>query len=271
MNMRIGLGIGLPCGGWRSSAWTPASLFAASEAGAWYDPSDLATIWQDSSRTTAGAVDSPVGALDDKSGNGHHLTQATADARPILRQSGGMYYLERDGSDDRMATGTVFTLQAGWTLAAAARFTAGADTQSRGILALTQTGNVTNYFMLGMRQSVEAGRSALRGANASPAVSLTTVNAATNSYPAATPAVIVSRFQALSHDFRLNGTTLGSVATTWDAQTVADEQLVFGNQTQTADPVPANLYAAVALQRIPSADELANLEAWLAGKSGVTL
>jgi hypothetical protein len=33
----------------------------------------------------------------------------------------------------------------------------------------------------------------------------------------------------------------------------------------------ANLYAAVALQRMPTAAELDKLEAWLAGKAGVAL
>ena len=49
-------------------AFTPASLFAAGEQGAWYDPSDFSTMFQDSAGTTpVTAVEQPVGLLLDKS------------------------------------------------------------------------------------------------------------------------------------------------------------------------------------------------------------
>lgn len=246
------------------AAWTPDSLFASGEVGAWYDPSDLATVWQDSARTTPGAVDQPVGALDDKSGNGNHLVQATAGLRPILRRSGALTYIERDGVDDVLATAAGFTLQAGWTLAAAASFASGVDTSTRGLLTLNSS--TTDYFILGFRQSITEARSAMRGANGVPAVALTTATGGTASYPAATAAVLVSRFQALSHDIRVDGTTLDTEVSTWNAQSIAGAALRFGGTA--AEPIAANLYAAVALKRIPSAAELASLESWLAEKVG---
>ena len=268
MSLRLGFGLGLPCRGQAASAWTPASLFTASEVGGWFDPSDLSTVWQDSARTTPGAVDQPVGALDDKSGNGNHLVQATADARPILRQSGALYYLERDGADDFLASAATLTLGAGWTLAAAGSFTAGSNTSTASMLALEVSSS--NYFMLGMRQSIESARSAIRGADADPAVSLTTSDGGSNSYPDAVAAVLVSRFAALSHDIRSNGTTLDTEATAWDAQALADANLAFGRES-VAPVVAANLYAAVAVDRVVNAAELTRLESWLASKSGVTL
>lgn len=269
MSTRIGLGLGLSSRGRGASGWSPAALFAASEAGAWYDPSDLTTVWQDSAGTTPGAADSPVGRIDDKSGNVNHWTQVTAAARPMLRQDGnGNYYLERDGVDDVLESAAGFALQAGWTLAAAATFAAGSDTATRGMITLKAS--TTDYFILGFRQSIGEARSALRGAAGTPAVGLTTATGGTGTYPDAAPAVIVSRVQALSHDIRRNGVTLDTEATAWDAQAIAGAQLAFGGNTGF-DPVPANLYAAVALQRVPSAEELADLEAWLAAQAGVTL
>ena len=83
------------------SVFSPADLFAAGEVGAWYDPSDLTTLFQDAAGTvpvtTAGQ---PVARINDKSGNGFHATQATAAARPILRQVGSLYCLEFDGVGD---------------------------------------------------------------------------------------------------------------------------------------------------------------------------
>jgi hypothetical protein len=50
------------------SSFSPAALFAAGEQGVWYDPSDMATLFQDSSGTTpVTAVEQPVGLMLDKS------------------------------------------------------------------------------------------------------------------------------------------------------------------------------------------------------------
>jgi hypothetical protein len=226
-------------------------------------------VWQDSAGTTPGAVDSPVGRIDDKSGNANHWTQASAAARPMLRQDGnGNYYIERDGADDVLDSTAGFTLQAGWTLAAAASFAAGTDTATRGIITLKAS--TTDYFILGLRQSIAEARSALRGASGSPAVALTTATGGIGTYPDATPTVIVSRLQSLSHDIRRNGVTLDNEATAWDSQAIGGAQLCFGSN-QAFDVIPASLYAAVALQRVASPAELDLLEAWLAGKAGVTL
>ena len=60
-------------------------LFAASEPGAWYDPSDISTLFQDSAGSTpVTAVEQPVGRMLDKSGRGNHATQATTTKRPVL-------------------------------------------------------------------------------------------------------------------------------------------------------------------------------------------
>ena len=51
-----------------TSAFSPLSLFAADEQGAWYDPSDLTTLFQDAAGTTpVTAVEQPVGLMLDKS------------------------------------------------------------------------------------------------------------------------------------------------------------------------------------------------------------
>ncbi len=90
-------------GGVRPGAVVRA-LFANGEQGAWYDPSDFSTMFQDSAGTTpVTATGQPVGRLLDKSGRGNHQTQATAAARPVLQQDAqGFYYLDFDGVDDGM-------------------------------------------------------------------------------------------------------------------------------------------------------------------------
>ena len=73
-------------------AYSPRSLFRAGEVGAWYDPSDLSTLYQDTAGTTP--VTGPgqtVGLIRDKSGNNFHAEPVSA----TLRQTAdGLYYLE---------------------------------------------------------------------------------------------------------------------------------------------------------------------------------
>jgi hypothetical protein len=85
------------------------ALFTSGEQGAWYDPSDFSTMWQDAARTTpVTAVGQPVGAINDKSGRGNHATQATSAARPVLQVDGaGKYYLNFDGVNDFLSTGSI--------------------------------------------------------------------------------------------------------------------------------------------------------------------
>ena len=62
-----------------------SAMFSRGEPGAWYDPSDMSTLFQDSAGTTpVTAVEQPVGRMLDKSGRGNHATQATTTKRPVL-------------------------------------------------------------------------------------------------------------------------------------------------------------------------------------------
>jgi hypothetical protein len=67
----------------KASTWSPTLLFAAGEQGAWYDPSDFSTMFQDSAGTTpVTAVEQPVGLILDKSKGlalGSELWGATSD------------------------------------------------------------------------------------------------------------------------------------------------------------------------------------------------
>jgi len=78
-----------------------ADLFASSEQGAWYGPSDLSTLFQDSAGTTpVTTAGQPVGLMLDKSGNANHATQATAAARPTYQTAPDRATLDK--VDDRL-------------------------------------------------------------------------------------------------------------------------------------------------------------------------
>lgn len=65
---------------------------------AWYDPSDLPTLFQDAAMTVPVRTDGdPVGAILDKSGNGRTLKQTIAGERPRYRTASGRHWIETDG------------------------------------------------------------------------------------------------------------------------------------------------------------------------------
>lgn len=95
-----------------TGAFTPANLFSSGEKGAWYDPTNLSTLFQDSSGTVpVTATGQPIGRINDRSGNGYHATQSTGSLKPVLNLlsstigfSGG-YRLKHDMIDDNLLWG----------------------------------------------------------------------------------------------------------------------------------------------------------------------
>ena len=116
--LRLGLGLtGSPAA---AAVPVPLALFAGGASGAWYDVQDLSTMFQDSAGTTAAAVDSPVGLIREKSGNGLHML-SSGSTRPTLRKSGSLYYLETAGTE-YMASALSYTLgQPNYIIAAFSR------------------------------------------------------------------------------------------------------------------------------------------------------
>ena len=78
-------------------------LFSGGQQGAWYDPSDFSALYQDAAGTVpVTAVGQPVGKAVDKSGRGHHATQSTSTARPVVGEVSGKRSLTIDKVDDRL-------------------------------------------------------------------------------------------------------------------------------------------------------------------------
>jgi hypothetical protein len=66
--------------------FTPRGMFSAAEKGAWFDASDLTTLFQDSAGTIpVTAVGQKVGKWLDKSGNNNHAVQATVANQPTYQ------------------------------------------------------------------------------------------------------------------------------------------------------------------------------------------
>lgn len=89
---------------------TPHQLFLNGEAGGWWDASDLDTLFSDVEGTTPASVDGVVKRMNDKSGNGNDFAMSLTDRWPYLRQSGNIYYLEFDGSNDGLTANNMSSM-----------------------------------------------------------------------------------------------------------------------------------------------------------------
>jgi lysophospholipase L1-like esterase len=89
MGMSLGINRGMALNNTGGGGFNPRSLFANGEEGLILDPSNRATLFEDSAGSTlVSAGGSEVGRITDLSGNGHDLVQATPGALPIFASSG---------------------------------------------------------------------------------------------------------------------------------------------------------------------------------------
>lgn len=108
-------------------------LFVGGFQGAWYDPADLAALFQDATGTVPVTADGqPVGLMLDKSGNGNHATNADVETCPRYRTDGTRHWLQFRGLDflkfSNAAYGTTMPLT------------------MMGAMALTANGNYPSLF-----------------------------------------------------------------------------------------------------------------------------
>ena len=243
----ISRGISETIGG---EAWTPAELFQASEAGGWYDPSDLSTLWQDAAGTTPVTADGdPVGKMEDKSGNGNHMTQSVLAERPTYKTAGGLHYLDLTTA----AVGMDYTFTPPATL-----------TQSLGY--------DTNGDTAGLVFGRKAASTYFAG-----------VFASGSSSTALADTVSGYSFVSLHVDGTVfSGTTRGDIYTDINGKKVdifeygtdaASRTFNFGNWNNgdATNSLTGHLYAHVLSEGSLSTGNRGEMETYIAGKSGVTL
>ena len=96
--------------------WTPIKLFKNNEQGAWYDPSNISTLYQDAAMTIpVTASGDPVGAMMDLSGNGNHAIQTVSASRPTYQTDGILHWLAFDGVDDYLKVNEINMAQQPYT------------------------------------------------------------------------------------------------------------------------------------------------------------
>lgn len=247
----------------RAPRFSPASLFAGGEHGAFFDPSDLSTMFQDDAGTVPAAVGSVVGRINDKSGRGNHATQATTANKPILRQSGSLYYLEFDGVDDFLATPAIGPAVDSVTASVALLK---ANDLAVGVPLETGGSSAGSFSIFAPVSSTSYG-SRSRGTAAS--------DGSYTDASVAGPHTAVLTLQAdISSDtniLQINGVQRSSSATDQGTGVYGNYPLYIGMRAGTTLPFVGNIYSAIVLFRAATTDELANINWFGAHKAGLTI
>lgn len=241
-------------------SWTPAALAPA----AWWDPSDLTTLFQDTAATTPVTADGQsVARINDKSGNGLHLIQPAAGLRPLYKTSGGLYWLESDGVDDLLYVNSTSALNFG-----TANFCVAA--------AIREANNVGNYKVIFAKTNNATGNNYRTFTTAGYILTTfygTDVQPSSNSaltMTVNTDAVAMWGRDASNDRYELNAS---SATKAWAAAGVGSTSFnptVFGDGSATY-AFGGRIYSLVAIAAWPSATDLAKLKKYQGAKAGLSL
>lgn len=228
-------------------AFDPASLFSGGAFGLVAD--SQSNMWADTARTIPASVDAAVAAWDDRSGNGNHIIINTASGRPILRQSGGLRWLEFDGVDDRLET--ALAVPAGTYLAAFANQQIGNnatllhdDTTSGAGIIITDT--TTSTATVGISSQATIDNLFVDGVDTGFVQGVTTRN-----------------------DVKLDILGAHSVRAqiTWAAQTLNPMYALYNSSSTYR--FTGNNYAILLIAQSAAAGHEAGIDAWLAREQGL--
>jgi hypothetical protein len=263
MALDLCLGMSIDSGG--GVQFSPLSLAPV----AWYDPSDISTLFQDSAGTTpVTASGQPVGKMLDKSGNGNHLLQATAASRPTYTVTSGLAYLAFDGVDDFMSVNAASLRFLGdLTLSAAAYKNAG-STYGDILSCLTNAGTI-NPYEFRFTNHATVLQPEFVAANGAAAETDTAVAGALGSFATS---YVVSARRSIGATIELStNKTRETLAHTMVPTSDASSAFAMGAESTGALPLAGRIYGALVKGSRLSDASLAALETWLGAKAGLVI
>ena len=243
------------------AAYNPATLFSGGQQGAWYDPSDFSTMFQDVAGTVpVTATGQAVARINDKSGRGNHATQATAPARPILRiDAAGKYYLEFDGFDDFLqTTSDVITAATSMYACFGAKWTGAGSIDIGTYAAIGSATPLHSFSHFGSGVSYLIYSDAFGDKNASVAQQ-TTINKHVATFGAVIGSTLSLRFNQAS--ITVNQTTPVAART-------ASSGLRIGAREGTGYFLNGALYSVIFVGTVLSAAEISSTEGYVNSKTG---
>ena len=254
-----------------TNIFTPAALFTSGVNGAWYDPSDFSTMFQDAAGTTpVTAVGQPVGRILDKSGRGNHAFNPSGNSAnfPVLQQDGtGRHYLSFNGVNQWLQTNSIdFTYGDKMFVSVGVRKLSDAA----GAVAEHNDPTVWSWSLLTSQYESRAGS---YGPSGNPGtygnIGLLLVSPVTT-----VQAVSYQANGTLSSDFitaRVNGiskTYYPDVFNPASGKVFSNYPLYIGSRAGTSLFFNGRLYGLVVAGKAASASEIASTESWLNQKTG---
>jgi hypothetical protein len=231
-------------------AFLPVDLFANSEQGAWYDPSDISTLFQDAAGTTPVAADGdPVGRMLDKSGSGNHAVQTVSGSRPVYKTDGTLHWLEFDGVDTQMsnydfsrANPDSFFFALEWVSSIGDTKPFDGDSNNDASIFTYSDGKIRAY-------------SSSEG-----------VTTPSGSISIGTPYVGTAIFNLTNSEIRINKAS--TAGTTGGFST---NGITMGTNALGEEAFAGKLFSAISLGRLATTAEIESAEQYLASLSGITL
>lgn len=243
--------------------WTPTYLFDSTTTGAWLDPSAKFTLFQDAAGTTPVTGDGdPVGLILDRSDSGNNASQSTAASRPTYRTSGGLHWLEFDGTDDFLIMNNVVLgtndffifvgMQTGPDINAPDNpvyMGAGQTAAGEWMARSTNDGRTPGFF--GDAGSISAAAGGLNGFATDRVYGYSRVGTTLTVYD--------------------NGTSVASDATSGGNLSTAKAIHLGGAESSTTRFLQGRIYGLVFGRQTLSTSERSDLDTYLAAKAGFTL
>ena len=251
-------------------AFTPAQLFAAGEAGGWWDPSDLTSMFQDAAGTVpVTAAGQSVGRINDKSGRGNHLVQVTTFSRPVLRQAGALRYLEFDGANHWMVSTANLNMSTTDALTACIGVTKIADKtfhQMQFELSANLGNNVGSFYLNHPDANAPFYEFLSRG-------NVVNFNVAVCTTPAGTHTDVITGEAKISTDtlsVRRNGVFIGNNSADQGGGNYGSYPFWVGCRGGTQFLAQMDLYGLIIRGAVSVAGDVTATEQWMAAKAGIT-
>jgi len=251
--------------------FTPLALFASGEEGVWYDPSDLSTVFQQDGTTatvpwTSGDIldANRVGKLVDKSGNGNDAIQTTLAKCPALKYVGGLYYLEFDGIDDGLQTSSI-DFSSGDSMSVFTGVRKEVDETSVVAELSNNVAGTTGAFRFGSILG-DKWRYTVRN------TSTLNINASNYTAPQTNVVTSLNDYGDPVTTIRVDGTQVASTTNNPGSGNFGNHALNVGARSGGASlQLDGRIYSLVVRNVLSSADDIASTEAYIAGKTGVTI
>ena len=249
-----------------TNIFTPAALFTTGVSGAWYDPSDFSTMFQDGAGAVpVTAVGQPVGLILDKSGRGNHAFNPSGNSAnfPVLQQDGtGQYYLAFNGVNQWLQTNSIdFTYgDKVFVCAGVRKLNANASVVTE--LSAAATANAGSFVVFA------SGTASDDWYFASSGTIYTTASAFGYGPPTTNVVSGVGKISAPSAALRVNSAQVASSAGPQGTGNYGNYPLYIGARAGSSLWFNGRLYGLVVAGKAASASEITNTEAWLNSKTG---